>query len=56
MPMHKRSADIRFGACPYLACNKFVKCKGAYLGWVRGVLVRLICHGFEICTFVNVVG
>lgn len=36
MSIHKYKAHIRFGACPYLACNKFVKYKGAYLRWVRG--------------------
>jgi hypothetical protein len=35
MSMHKHKTHIRFGACPYLACNKFVKCKGAYLRWLR---------------------
>jgi hypothetical protein len=36
MSMHNHRAHIRFGACAYLACNKFVKRKGAYLRWVRG--------------------
>jgi len=43
MPMHKHRAHITFGACPYLACNKFVKCKVAYLRWVRGC-----CFGLYI--------
>jgi len=45
MSMHKHKSHIRFGACPYLACNKFVKCKGASLGWVRGC-----CFGLYVMT------
>jgi hypothetical protein len=39
--MHTHRAHIRFGACPYLACNKLVKCKVAYSKWVRGCCFSL---------------
>jgi hypothetical protein len=41
MSLHTHRAIIRFGASPYLACNKFVKCKVAYSKWVRGCCFSL---------------
>jgi len=51
MSMHKHRAHIRFGAFPYLACNKFVKCKVAHLTWVRGCCFGLYVMALKYSRF-----